>query len=230
MIKINFKATKISSIAVYGTATRDTGLNTEDLGTQVKTLGTFLSDQVKTQMLEISFATVLLMVIKILMILSFPAALKIYEFQQVNNNSMQQQEIQKTIDAAQGKLKKVNAEIKKFSYLTDQSREFESKKNFIKKLTESRLIVPRVLDSIQSHIPNTVWLKSISIKVEKEESKLSLRGESLTESVVNSFADSLKNIVDRSSIRVTTQDIKDGDNTVKVGFNLDSKIQASRGF
>ena len=99
------------------------------------------------------------------------------------------------------------------------------KKEFLKKLTEERLIIPKILDFIQNHLPNTVWLKQIQVDIsDKDRQSVTISGESIKEVGVNTFAVFLEEILDSNSITVSMRDIKEGNTVVKVSFDLKGEI------
>ena len=88
-------------------------------------------------------------------------------------------------------------------------------------MAESRLIIPRTIDLIQNKTPKTVWLEVLKLEIsEKGHSSVYISGRSFTEDHINFFANSLHDVLDRNSITVDTQDIKEGDSVVRVDFNL----------
>lgn len=230
MIKINFKSTKISSAAIYGN-TKSSMASSEDLSSQINNFGAQIQEIIKSQFLDISFSTILLSLFKICLVFSFVLGLKGYEFQQVSIRNNKIEELQKSIESNQAEIKKLEAEIEKYKYLDEKEKEFKSKKEFIKKLAGSRLIVPKILDNIQTNIPNTIWLQSIRIKIEKEKSELHIKGESVTESHINSFSQSLsKIVVDSSQVKTGMTDVTKDEVGTIVSFNLSSPIKENRGF
>ena len=223
MIKLNFNSTKTSAGPTYEKTT-ETGFSTSF--TSISTINQDIISQLKV----VEPRVLVVILLKFLFILAFPVCLKVYEVIHIRELEAVKVVAQKNLDKKKQNLQKVEKEIASYSYLDNKSAEFESKKDFIKKLSESRLIIPRTLDSIQTNIPKTVWLKGVEVAVGKDKSVLKIKGESLTEDSVNSFADSLKSFVDRPSIKLTTRDIKEQGSTVRVSFDLKADMLSGRGF
>lgn len=229
MITLNLKKTKTSKSPIYD-KTR-TEFSTSNLQTQASQISKRIFQKLQSINLQSISLTMLFMIaIKILLVAALPLSLKIYELRIKNELQSQQDSASKVLATDNAKLAEVTETIKKYSNLQKKSAEYESKKKFIKQLTNSRLVIPQILDNIQSNIPETVWLKKINISLEKNKSTLKIEGESLSEDRINFFADSLKNLGERSDIKVATKDIKEGINTLKVGFSLEALLFARRGF
>ncbi len=226
MLKVNLKNTKVQSSKTESSISAQTGTAfgssyTGSLSATIEGIkrGNFLQD--------LEPAVLLKFVVKALLILCFPFALKIYEAQQIDSLKAQKTALEGNL-AEQTKARDILAKkIKSFDYLTIQAKEYDQKKETLRKLARSRLIIPQLLDQIQSIIPESVWLKTLSVKI-KGKGGLSIQGESLSEDRINLFADSLKNIVDRDSISLSTRDVRSQENFVKVSFDLKADLLKER--
>ena len=211
MIKVNLNKTKGSTI--YGP--QDTGLAPSG-----STIFTQIKEALDEQKFVFGPSFFIKMAINIVFIACFPIGLKIYEMKEIGKLEKEEQQMKSLLTSAQGKLSTLKTELESYSYLKEKSDEFSRKKNFLKKLAETRLTVPRIVDLIQNKIPKTVWLENLKLKVFDEGHQLHISGGGFTEAHVNLFAGSLYDILDKNSITVNMQDIKEGDDVIKVSFEL----------
>lgn len=212
MIKINLNKTQSS--VVYPD-TKSTGLAASG-STIITKLKGILDDQETV----ITPAIVAKMIINCVLIAGFPLGLKIYEIQNIGKLNAEKKKMEVTLTEEKSRLSQLEKELNSYSHLKDKSKEFIKKKEFLKQLAEKRLVVPRIIDSVQNKTPKTVWLKSLDIDVTGDKNQIKISGESFSESHVNFFASSLHEILDKNSIIVNTKDIKKGKSVVKVGFDL----------
>ena len=212
MIKVNLNKTK-SAVASY-TQSRS-GL--ADSGSSIFTS---LKETIANKEIAINPAIFTKIIINLILILCFPLGLKIYEVRQIQKLENKKQGTEKLLAETEGRLSQLETEIKSHGHLQDQAREFEEKKAFLKELAQSRLIIPQMMDLIQNKTPKTVWLEHLKMEITEEGNRLELSGKSFHETHVNFFASSLHDILDKNSITVDTQDIKEGNSVVKVDFKL----------
>lgn len=210
MIKINLNKTK-GTVNTYHT--KSTGLATR--GESVLTNIFKSKDSVPVDPLIVIKA-----VINIVLVLSFPLGLKVYEVHQINKLDVKKQKVEQLLNKTNQKLSQTKTKLESYSYLKTKSEEFTKKKEVLKKLAGERLVIPRVIDLIQSKTPKTVWLKSLKMELSDQGKVLKLSGSSFNEAYINFFATSLHDILDQDSITVDTRDIKEGNSVVKVDFNL----------
>ena len=163
-------------------------------------------------------------VVNIICILCFPLGLKVYEVKQINKLKAQKQKEELLLNQANQKLTVLKNKLNSYGYLKEKSKEFEKKKQFLSQLTKERLIIPSILDFIQDHLPNTVWLKNIEIDVSEKKKNIKISGESFKEAGVNIFARTLEQILDENSITVNMRDVKEGNSVLKVSFDLKGEI------
>ena len=214
MLKINLNKTKKAE--VFQDQTHSTGLATagSTLFTNLKTLVGGIKSDVITPVLIVKI------IINISLIVFFPLGLKIYEMIQINKLETQKKATDDILAGAQLKLDQLRKELSNYDHLKDLSQEFVRKKNFLQGLAEKRLVIPRTIDLIQNNTPKTVWLEHIKLNLSDEKNTVEISGKSFNENHVNSFATSLHNILDKNSITLETQDIKEGESIVKVDFDL----------
>ena len=148
MIKFNLKSTK--------TSVNMDPLAGENYTQNIRTNLTEFLDHLDLS--SIDPKTFIFIALKILIILCFPLGLKVYEVYQINILKTEREQVDKVLTAKNGEVSHLNQELEKLSYLKKKAEEYESKKNFLKNLAYSRLIVPKILDQIQSVIPETVCL------------------------------------------------------------------------
>lgn len=214
MIKVNLNKTKNS--VIYNTKDKEV--------TSVDSVFSTVVSKLKSQG-TVDFNTTLMakITVKLILLLCFPLGLKAYEINQINQLETLKQQKEELLNTTNQKLSQLKDELTSYDYLQAKAKEYEGKKNFLKELAESRLIIPRTLELIQSKVPNTVWLNNLSLRLSKEEGqKLSLSGQSFNEAHVNFFAHSLRDILNKNSITVDTHDVKEGDSVVKVNFKLNA--------
>ncbi|MCY4321370.1 MAG: hypothetical protein OXC37_03060 [Bdellovibrionaceae bacterium] len=217
MIKLNLNKTKTS---IEDSSIQESSIDSTK-SSMLETIQTVLEKGLKDTK-PIFFIKI---VINIMLILAFPLGLKIYEIQEINKLSAQKQKEELLLTQTTQQLNDLKAELDSYGYLKQKSEEFIRKKQFLKTLTEERLIIPRILDFIQNNLPNTVWLKQIQVDISNKERKsVTISGESIKEVGVNTFAVFLEEILDTNSITVSMRDIKEGNTVIKVSFDLRGKI------
>ena len=201
------------------------GTDLDSSGTAFSTVITTALKNVKDRgMGEINAAVVIKIVINFVLILCFPLGLKAYETHQINKLEKEKTLKEKLLASTNEKLSHLENELKSYDYLQEKAKEYKKKKEFLKHLAESRLIIPRTIDLIQNKIPKTVWLEQLKLEISEEGQKVHISGKSFNEAHVNFFANSLHDVLDKNSITVETQDIKDGNSIVRVNFNLKGRM------
>ena len=211
MIKVNLNKTK--SAVTYNT--HSTGLASTG-----STIFTSIKKIVDGNEFNFQPVIVIKLIVNISLIFCFPLGLKIYEMNQINHLETEKQKANVALAGVREKLSVLQKELEGYSHLQDKSKEFLKKKEFLKNLAESRLIIPRTVDLIQNKIPKTVWLEHLRMEINQKNNKLEIFGKSFNEAHVNAFARSLHDIMDKNSITVNTRDIKESNSVIKVDFNL----------
>lgn len=218
MIKINLNQTKAGKENTLSfQETQETGLASSG-----STIATKIMDSLKARTAEITPGDITKIVIKLLIMASLPLGLKYYEITQIKELESQKQKADKVLIQTNEKLSKIKTKLDSYGDLQNLSKEFVEKKDFLKRISSSRLIVPRTLDLIQSKLPETVWLKTIKITLSNDDEShaISISGEGREETNVNAFAISLREILNQNTIIVDTNDIKDSNDETKVQFDL----------
>ncbi len=219
MIKVNLNKTRSST--VYRTQKTELSPLAASLSTAVSTILT----NIKDQRMSLNTTLAVKVMINIILVLCFPIGLKAYEINQKNKLKSEKAQKEKVLATVNEELAILENELKNYDYLQERAEEFKEKKEFLKQLAESRLIIPRTIDLIQGKIPKTVWLESLKLKLSEERGqKLEISGKSFNEAHVNSFANSLHDVLDKNSITVDTEDIKEGGSVIKVKFHLKGVI------
>ena len=221
MIKVNLKQTETSKKAQE---TKSTGLATAGASTIVTNLFTQAR---KLQLEDIGPEVFFKMLINVILIFCFPLGLKVYEINQINKLEKIKKQKTDFLAVANQRLSDLSAELDSYSHLQEKAEEYQTKKDFLKKIAEDRIVIARTLDIIQNKTPETVWLKKLNLELLKEHTKVSLFGKSFKEADINAFADSLNDILDRNSIIVSTKDVKEGGSVRNVEFNLEGHIGES---
>ena len=221
MIKINLNKTKVDKDhhTLSFQETQETGLAASG-----STIATKIFDSLKVGTAEVSSGDIIKILIKLLIMASFPLGLKYYEITQIKELENKKQKSDQLLTQSNQRLSEIKKKLDTYGDLQNLSKEFVEKKDFLKKISASRLVVPRTLDLIQAKLPESVWLKTIKITLsdDDETHSISISGEGYKESNVNFFAISLKEILNKNTITVDTNDIKDGssDSILKVQFDL----------
>ena len=224
MIKINLNKTKVGKDNTMSfQETQETGLAGPG-----STIITKIMDGLKSSTAEITPGDITKIVFKLLIMASFPLGLKYYEITQIKELEAKKKQADQLLVQTNQKLGEIKKKLDSYGDLQNLSKEFVEKKDFLKNISSSRLIVPRTLDLIQAKLPESVWLKTIKINLSEDDKAhaVSISGEGYRESNVNFFAISLKEILKKDSIIVNTNDIKDGssDSILKVQFDLKGKM------
>ena len=212
MIKFNLNKTR-SSVA------SNTALT--DGKTKASTILTDLQTALGEKIQSAGPGLIIKIALNLILIACFPMGLKIYETREINKLKAQKNKEELLLNTAKQSLSALKAELDSYGYLKEKSEEFERKKEFLSRLAEKRLVIPRILDFIQDQLPNTVWLKRVDVDIsDKENKRIEISGESFKEVGVNVFSGSLEQILDGNSITVNMRDVKEGESIVKVSFDL----------
>lgn len=124
----------------------------------------------------------------LLIILSIPAAIIIYERQNLETlkrDSVTQAGKVKTIEK---KVTEKKAEIGKYAGLAEKAKELNDKLDIIRKLSRIRLREIKALDFIQSTVPEKVWLNSLSVR----DGLLAIHGYAVTDDDLTLFVRGLE--------------------------------------
>ncbi|MBC6415304.1 MAG: PilN domain-containing protein [Bdellovibrionales bacterium] len=174
----------------------------------------------------LSPSVIIKVVVNFTLILLFPLGLKFYEIHEIKKLTKIKDKETLVLNENKTKLSNLKQELENYAYLENEHKEFASKRDFFKKISGDRLIIPRTIDSIQDQIPKDVWLNDMNISLSGESKKVKLSGFSFKEASVNQFASSLKDILDKETIFVDTKDIKEGDinSVIKIQFDLKGEL------
>ena len=214
MIKVNLNKTKTSDLR---SETKSTGLAGGEFSTIITKIQTEMS---KMNMEDIGFDVFFKIIINLILILCFPLGLKIYEINQINNLEKIKKQKESLLNTKNQQLKSLSQQLKAYDHLQKKADEYANKKNFLKKIAENRIIIARTLDIIQNKTPETVWLKNLALELQETYTQINLSGKSFSEDHINSFADSLNDVLDKNSITVDTRDVKEGNSVTHVEFQL----------
>ena len=215
MIKFNLKKTKVSSItSMDDMSFEDTAFGKSLGATDLKTL----LGEVDFSELDAGFFVKFSM--KLLFIAMIPLGLKVYEIYSITLLEKEKKRVESILSSKQSESAKLQQKITSFDYLKKQAEEYENKKNLLKNLAHSRLVIPKFLDQVQSVIPDSVWLTGLQVIQSDKADSIVIDGESLNEESVNSFLTHLQDVVQKNTIQFNTQDIKKTGRLVRVKFNI----------
>ena len=218
MIKLNLKQTKVSTAIGESSAEDDSRLSATSLTSNMEQ---FIG---QIDLSELDSGFFVKFSIKLILIASIPLAFKIYEIYNITLLEKEKTRVESVLSSKNGESAELRKKIESFSHLKKQAEEYEIKKNLLKKLAYSRLIVPKFLDQVQSVIPDSVWLTGVRVSGSKEVNKITLDGESVNEESVNNFLVYLKDVVQENSIQFSTRDVKKKGRLVRVRFNIKADL------
>ena len=217
MIKINFnqKSAKTNASGSKGFASTGTSI-----------VFTAITRALKGNQDAVDLGIIIKIVFNLVLVLSFPLGLKIYEIREINNLESIKNGEKIVLNKNQEKLNGLKKELEKYSYLQGLAGEFKDKRKFLSKIADDRLVVPRTIDFIQTQMTKDIWLTEMKIYLEGDPKKVFISGYGFKESRVNHFAHTLKGILNKKTISVTTQDVKrDGNNSIiKIKFQLEGHL------
>ena len=223
MIKVNLKNTKTAISRTGYSETNATG--TESAGSQLSSL----IGQLKQIDLSALDTTILLKIaIKFILLSSLPFSLKIYEMIHIGILESKLQKVEENINHKNATRDQMQIQINNYGYLKKKEEEFKRKKELLSSLASSRLVIPRFLDEVQTAIPPSVWLHRIEVSAEDKNEKkrdVSFSGEGINEELINNFVEDLKMFVDANSLRLNTRDIKEGQSSIKVQFDIQAELR-----
>ena len=127
----------------------------------------FIDDEQKSGIfsgLKIDIKTTIFLFIKLALCGAGTIVLIHFEKDNLNKLNAQKAIVQNKLDSLNKKSGGLETEIKGFGYLKEKSAEFQSKLSIMKKIADARLSAVVGLESIQSIIPEEVWLKKINFQ------------------------------------------------------------------
>ena len=224
MIKVNLKNTKTAiSRFSYSETTSATGASTA-ASTQ---LSSFLKQLQQLDLSSLDTAVLLRIMIKFILVCAIPFSLKIYEIINIEKLKNSIKQVETNVASTNSARDQIQVKIKNYDYLKKKEEEFNRKKELLSGLASSRLVIPRFLDEIQTAIPPSVWLKEMEVSApnpRENKRQVKFAGEGLNEELINSFVEELKIFVDANSLRLNTRDIKEGEISVKVKFDIQAEL------
>ena len=221
MIKINLKNTKTSISRFGGPSVTDVGTDTG----QETNLSTFVDQIKRLDLSNLETALLLKILVKLVVLCLLPFGLKVYEILNIQRLEAVKRQTEQELNDKKAAVSQIQIRIDSYGFLKKKEKEFDKKKELLSNLASSRLAIPRFLDEVQTIIPSSVWLKRIEVREEKDSKRqVSFSGESVNEEMINKFAEELKAVVEPNSMQFNTQDIKEGENAVKVGFDIRAEL------
>lgn len=220
MIRINLKSTKTSVSHLDFSEAGVEGTSTSLQGTVSKFTEAFKD----IDWSEIESGVFIKIAINIILILSIPVALKVYEIKRINETKALKVQIEGDLESRKKTLTSLEKQMSGLGKFEKEAKEFDDKKLLFKKLANQRLKAPKILDQIQSVIPKYVWLKKVDLNI--KEGSIAIEGESVSEDKVAQFVNDLGlNIIDNNTSQFNTSDLKEGKaGGNKLQFSLNAKI------
>ena len=225
MIKLNLNKTKVESTQMEATLTTNPG-NTTSMTSFKDTALSRFREMINKTSEEITPAIIIKASINLGILICCPLGIKIYEVRGKSALKKAQEQVQMELDSAKQEVAGLDGELKKYEKIKEDSIGFLKRKEFLKKIASSRLIIPEALDFIQNNLPENVWLNSLNIKLtnkETNEFEMRLQGNGINELNVNSFESILGSFLDPKTVTSSVQDVKSEDNSVKVSFSIEGK-------
>lgn len=223
MIKINFKNTKVSNLQNQESNPANIW---QDLVTFVKDLtNDGVEKEINESEISLPSDAIIRVVINVILILSIPLSLKIYETYVLNQLEIQKNQQNVILKQKEQKLTELSDFLTKNADVAKKAKQYNTKKEFLKKKATDRIIIVQTLSTIESNISENIWLKSVNIDLKKDHSKISLSGNGANETHINKFSNRLAKFWNSDSITVNTTDVKKGNSTIKVSFKLEGIIQ-----
>lgn len=146
--------------------------------------------------LEIDPKVVIFFIIRLALCVSGLFVLRYVEKQNLNKLNGQKAILNNEFNALKSEKKKIEKNIEGFTHIRDTSKEFKNKLEIMQKIADRRLIAVSGLDSIQSVIPEEVWLNQVQLK----DKKFTIKGISTTTKQIQNFIEKMENTESFSSV------------------------------
>lgn len=209
MIKVNLLQARGAGTAT-GQAVSE-GTSTEVLGSTAATLSKALNNEFTKPA-----------IINLLVILSVPGSLIFYERHTVEKLKQDTAAINRKITKLEADAKSKKTEVGKSAELTDRAKELTAKLDIIRKLSRIRLREIKVLDFIQTTVPEKVWLRDLVI----DQGELAIKGYAATDDDLTLFVRSLEKSRNFSNVLLlVAKEERTKERTVK-SFEISGTVEA----
>ncbi|MBK7960482.1 MAG: PilN domain-containing protein [Bdellovibrionales bacterium] len=147
-------------------------------------------------------------IVRVLVLILIPAALFIYESITIPKLRAKKESITNSIVELQAFNQKADRAVREIKKFQEDEKKIKKQIEIIQTLSKDRLREIQILDLFQQVIPERVWLKEL----EFTKTKLSLRGQAMTDSDIASFIEALSRSVFLNDVQPsgTTEAILDG--------------------
>ena len=139
--------------------------------------------------IEIDPKTVIFFIILLALCVSGVFVLMHIEKKNINKLNGQKAIISNELNTLQNEQKKMKKDIEGFEHIRDTAKEYKNKLDIMQKIADRRLIAITGLDSIQSVIPEEVWLNQVGLK----DRKFTISGISTTTKQIQNFIEKMEN-------------------------------------
>ena len=137
---------------------------------------------------EISPGKIIYFLIKVSFCAAGVLVLKHLEKDNLRKLNIAKDQVGQELVQLQKKQKTMEEQVNSFGYMRERSKEFDNKISIMQKIVDDRLVVIQGLDSIQSVIPEEVWLKKVTFRNQK----FTLEGLGTTNHQINRFIEKLE--------------------------------------
>jgi Tfp pilus assembly protein PilN len=212
MIRVNLLQNRGSSAR-----TQATGMTSGSTGTEFA-YGSGVGTNATGVMSQVNKAVI----INLIVLLLFPAALIYYERYNIAELKVQATALANQVSEAQATMQGKQAEIAQSAALKEKAQELATKIGLLKSLARTRLREIKTLDFIQTNLPEKVWLREVSFK----SGDLMLRGYAVTDDDLTAFIRALeKNRSFANVILLQAREEKTREGTAK-NFEISGKVEA----
>ena len=146
---------------------------------------------------ELNFNTFLGLLIKLVIIGIIPVGLVFYEKYNRNILLIQQEQMQGELDVKKKELQKLTKQLTAYDGAHKKHEEFQNKLEILKKIAQKRIMIIRVLDSVQEamgraseqeNAKDFMFFNAVSVRGEK----LTITGSANKEDVIDQFVEKLQ--------------------------------------
>ncbi len=202
---------------------------------QSSTIKLDLSSQLKQQLEsgEWGFHTLFSLAIKLAIIGVIPLGLVFYEKYNKSMLMKQKEQVAGELDVKNQELQKVTAKLATYNGAHKKNEEFQNKLEILKTLAQERIMVIRVLDSIQEAMGRAseqenandfMFFNTVSVKGDR----LTIAGSASKEDVIDQFVEKLQK-QDTVYHSINWEDVISNQQTKIKNFRITGKIISSKG-
>ena len=138
--------------------------------------------------IEIEPKVVIFFLIRLAFCVSGIFVLMHMEKKNINTLNGQKAIINNELSTLQTEQKKIEKDVEGFGHILNTAKEYKNKLGIMQKIADRRLIAVTGLDSIQSVIPEEVWLNQVGL----QDRKFTIRGISTTTKQIQNFIEKME--------------------------------------